>query len=94
MESFELWQSRMKELTDLGEKGTMLFLAYKPISESDAKAAGFELVGTTWDASGNPAKAYKPGSTKITAYVCVVCNRTSKLDQGMYCCGKKRILSS
>jgi hypothetical protein len=94
MESFELWQSKMQELTDQGEKGTVLFLAYKPISESDARAAGFELVGATWDASGNPAKAYKPATAKVPAYVCVICNRTSRLDQGMYCCGKKRVLSS
>jgi len=94
MESFELWRTKVNELAEQEVNGSILFLAYNPISEADAKSAGYEFIGTTWDATGMPAKAYKATSGKALVYVCRTCGRTSKLDQGMYCCGKKRIRGS
>lgn len=82
----------MAELDEQDDGEIVLFLAYKPASESQANAAGLEFVGTTWDAHGVKVKAYKPTSRTVRIYRCVICGRQSKLDQGMYCCGRKRVL--
>lgn len=93
MEDFPLWQSKMASREEHDDAETVLFLAYMPASESQAHAAGLEFVGTTWDANGIKVKAYKQASNTVRIYRCVACGRQSRLDQGMYCCGKKRVLS-
>jgi hypothetical protein len=93
MHSFAEWQLRMAEVSGRSDDDIMLFLAYKPECESQARSAGFQFVGTTWDANGTPAKAFKPKLVKSLAYGCVSCGSSqATLDQGMYCCGKKRVL--
>jgi hypothetical protein len=93
MESFALWQARVAEAGEGADSAGMLFLAYKPVSAAQATAAGFELVGTSWDAHGVPVKAYKPRPPGAPVYGCTVCGGNSKLYQGMYCCGKRRVPS-
>lgn len=94
MKSFELWQSKISTLSEIGVKGGVLFLAYESASESDAESAGFEFVGTTWDASGVTAKAYKFTAHDRPVHNCLTCGKFSELYPGMYCCGKKRIRRS
>ena len=91
MDSFAQWQTRVAEGAESGDGGAMLFLAYKSVSASQASAAGLELVGTTWDAQGVEVKAYLPRPPGAPVYGCTVCGGNSKLYQGMYCCGKKRV---
>ena len=94
MESFALWQARVAENKANDDRAAVLFLAYQSVSESQAIAAGLELVGTTWDVSGVQVKAYKPKPAGALQYGCVVCGVNSKHYQGMYCCGKKRVAVS
>jgi hypothetical protein len=91
MESFALWQARVAEAGESSDGGAVLFLAYKPVSASQASAAGLELIGTSWDAQGVQVKAFKPPPRGAPVYACTVCGGNSKLYQGMYCCGKKRV---
>lgn len=90
MESFALWQARVAKNRDSSDRDVMLFLAYQSVSESQAIAAGLELVGTSWDANGVQVRAYKHKPAGAPVYGCIVCGVHSKHYQGMYCCGKKR----
>ncbi len=91
MESFPLWRARMAALHARDDREQVLFLAYQSASESEASAAGLEYVGITWDASGVQVKAYRLSAEKSRLYSCSSCGKQSKIDQGMYCCGKKRV---
>lgn len=93
MESFVSWQARVAEAGEGSASADVLFLAYNSTAGSQASAAGFELVGTSWDAHGAPVNVYKPRPPGAPVYGCTVCGGNSKLYQGMYCCGKKRIPS-
>lgn len=90
MESFSLFQARVAETGGSNDRDTVLFVAYNSLSEAQAIAAGFESMGTSWDASGVPVKVFKPHPAGALIYACVVCGGNSKHYQGMYCCGKKR----
>ena len=92
MESFALWQRRVAENAANDDREAVLFLAYQSASESQAIAAGHELVGTTWDSNGVQVKAYKPKPAGAQEYGCVVCGGHSKHYHGVYCCGKKRVV--
>jgi len=69
-----------------------LFLAYEAASASEASAAGFELVGTSWDANGVEVKAYKSKPPGVPEFGCIVCGKNSQYYHGVYCCGRKRVL--
>lgn len=84
----------MAELHAQNEGEQVLFLAYQSASELEASAAGLEFVGVTWDANGVKVKAYRLSAEKSRLYGCVSCGKQSKIDQGMYCCGKKRVARS
>lgn len=91
MESFTLWQARVAQHEENDDREAVLFLAYQSVSETQATAAGLELVGTTWDSSGVQVKAYKSKPAGAQESGCVVCGEHSKHYHGMYCCGKKRV---
>lgn len=93
MESFSLWQARVAETRGSNDSETVLFVAYNSVSAAQALAAGFESMGTSWDASGVLVKVYKPRPAGAMIYACNVCGGNSKHYQGMYCCGKKRKLA-
>lgn len=93
MQSFAEWQVQMAEVRGQNRDAIVLFLAYQASCESQALDAGCQFVGMTWDANGTPVKAYKPRLEKVHAYSCATCgSSTATLDNGMYCCGKKRAL--
>lgn len=93
MTNFSLWQYQMADVAAKQDTGIVLFLAYTQVCEIEASAAGFQLIGTTWDANGTQAKAYKPKLDKMLAYGCITCGSSQPtLEHGMYCCGRKRLL--
>lgn len=94
MESLAAWQAHRASPNTHIDGELVLFLAYKPESESQANAAGMEYVGTTWDVNGIRAKAYKPPSDRTRAHRCNTCGSQGKPEQGMYCCGRKRVAMS
>lgn len=94
MEILALWQAQRASAHAQNDGELVLFLAYKPESESQANAAGMEYVGTTWDVNGIRAKAYKPPSDRTRVHRCNTCGSQAKPEQGMYCCGRKRVAMS
>ena len=93
MTNFAMWQFQMATVSAKQNTGIVLFLAYTRMCEIEASDAGFQLIGTTWDANGMQAKAYKPKFDKMLAYGCISCGSSQpSLDHGMYCCGRKRLL--
>lgn len=94
MDNLAVWQAQRISNPTQYEGELVLFLAYKPESEAQANAAGMEYMGTTWDVNGIRAKAYKPASDRSRAHRCVTCGSQAKPDQGVYCCGRKRVVMS
>ncbi|MBD8632908.1 hypothetical protein IFT74_16215 [Oxalobacteraceae sp. CFBP 8755] len=92
MNSFASWQARAAEYSATNKRDTVLFLAYEAASASEASAAGFELMGTTWDANGVEVKAYKAKPPGVPEFGCVICGKNSQYYHGVYCCGRKRVL--
>jgi hypothetical protein len=91
MESFTTWQSRIAADGFPSSDESVIFLAYEASSVRQANAAGMEFLGTTWDASGVRAKAFRRVSSEVQVFSCKTCGKTAKSDQGMYCCGRKRV---
>lgn len=94
MESLTIWQSKIANDNSRAPDETVIFLAYEASSVMQANAAGMEFIGTTWDSSGVRAKAFRRAAGELQVSRCHTCGRIANSDQGMYCCGKKRVANS